>query len=98
MSFVIRVRPDPEREVEDLFHWFEGQARGLGRRFVSELDAVYSRVEENPLLYEKIYRDTRRAMLRKFPVGVFYNQRDQVVQVIAVSHLARNPIVWKRRS
>lgn len=98
MTRNIRVRAAAERDVEELYYWFENQTPGLGRRFVEELDAVYNMLEESPLIHAKIYRNTRRAMLKKFPVGVFYVETKTLVQIIAVNHLARNPSVWQRRS
>ena len=98
MSFQIRVQPAAGRDVEDLFFWSEEQAPGLGPRFVAELDAVYARLIDAPLAYAQIYRETRRALLKKFPVGVFYVEARPTIHVIAVSHLARHPPVWQSRS
>ncbi|NND61353.1 MAG: type II toxin-antitoxin system RelE/ParE family toxin [Gammaproteobacteria bacterium] len=98
MKLDIRVRPAAESDVEELFHWYEEQSPGLGRRFVNELDVVYARIQVTPRIYATLYRGIRRAMLKRFPVGVFYVEKESVVKVVAVNHLARNPSVWQRRN
>ena len=39
----------------------------------------------------------RRAMLSRFPYGVFYVVRGQTVRVLAVMHTSRDPQTWKTR-
>jgi plasmid stabilization system protein ParE len=97
MNYFIRIRPEAERDVEEAFSWYEEQRSGLGREFVLELDTVYQKLQESPLLYAEIYRRVRRAVLRRFPVGVFYVCAKEEVRVLAVIHLARSPNVWQSR-
>ncbi len=46
MSYIIRVRPDAERDTERIYLWYEEQSSGLGAECVAELDAVYDRLAE----------------------------------------------------
>ena len=92
-----RIRPEAERDVRRTIFWYEEQRPGLGREFVFELNAVYERVAENPRFYEDIYHGIRRAILRRFPYGVFYLVDDGEVRVFAVLDMARDPSVWQGR-
>ena len=98
MTYEIRIRHLAERDLEKLYAWYDNQAAGLGGRLVRELDNAFSILEDSPKIYADIYNGTRRAILRKFPVGVFYKVQDQVVQVIAVRHLASDQNIWQLRS
>lgn len=47
----ILVRPAAAADIEEAFHWYEGQRPGLGDGFRSELKATLDRVAANPQLY-----------------------------------------------
>jgi plasmid stabilization system protein ParE len=97
VTYVVRIRPTAERDAEAVCAWYERQQAGLGERLVTDLDAVYERLRQSPLMYAQIYRGVRRALLRHFPVGVFYLVKESEVRVLAVIHLARDPSVWQSR-
>jgi plasmid stabilization system protein ParE len=97
VTYLVRIRPEAERDVEAACAWYEQQQAGLGVRLVADLDATYERLQQSPLIYAQIYRGVRRALLRHFPVGVFYLVERAEVRVLAVVHLARDPLVWQSR-
>jgi plasmid stabilization system protein ParE len=98
MTYRLRIRREAERDLDRLYVWYESQAAGLGQRLKVELESTFSSLQEMPLIYADIYRGTRRAILRRYPVGVFYKIVDETVHVVAVDHLARNPAIWRRRN
>ena len=55
-------------------------------------------VAEKPLAFPAVHRDVRRALVKRFPYGVFFLLSHDRVIVLAVLHQARNPAVWKRRA
>ncbi len=65
---------------------------------MAELDAVYERLSANPYLYADVRNGVRRAVVRRFPYGVFYLVAETEVRVLAVIDMARNPVVWERRA
>ena len=97
MRHRVRIRPEAERDVRDAVIWYEEQRRNLGKDFISELDAVYERIVDNPCLYADIHRGICRAVTRRFPYGVFYLATDTEVIVFAVLDMARDPSVWIAR-
>jgi len=44
-----------------------------------------------------VSRDVRRAMLHRFPFGVFFFVEGDRATVLAVLHLHRDPSSWERR-
>lgn len=69
---------------------------GLGEEFVAALELQLRRLEQAPLLYAEVIPDVRRALLPRFPYGVFYVVRGDLVHILAVLHEARNPRRWPR--
>jgi plasmid stabilization system protein ParE len=68
----LRIEPEAELDVDDAFRWYEGQVLGLGYEFIRAVDACLSLIQRNPEAYRKVYRQVRRANLRRFPYSVFY--------------------------
>jgi plasmid stabilization system protein ParE len=45
-----------------------------------------------------LHRETRRAVVRRFPFGVFYKVEEASIVVVAVMHGSRHPKQWKQRT
>lgn len=67
----IIVRREARLEVQTTFLHYQEISEGLGFEFLRSLDAVLQSVKRNPLAFQKIYKETRRILLRKFPYAVF---------------------------
>ena len=94
----VLLRPAAAGDVEDAFAWYERQRPGLGSDFRLELKAALDRVAEKPELYQVIHRNTRRALLRRFPYGVFYRVYPEAIVVVGVMHGRRDPRRWRSRT
>lgn len=81
----------------DATDWYEAQVPGLGTGFFQDLDNVLSRIEESRDQFPNVYRGTHRALLRRFPYGVFFKNYEDRTLVIAVADLRREPSHWQRR-
>ena len=92
------VRRDAEADVAAGYGWYEEQREGLGAEFVEEISATVDAIEEEPLRFPKTFRELRRALVHRFPYGVFFVVRPQAIVVVAVMHLARNPRRIHRRA
>ena len=51
----------------DAQDWYEGEVAGLGRRFRQAIDAVIERMSDNPRQFPTVFKNVRRAPLRRFP-------------------------------
>ena len=74
-------------------------------RRVAELDVTdafeqyeKSEIERNPLQYQLIHRELRRALVRRFPYSIFYLLEENHIIVTAVLHARSNPAVWDDRT
>ena len=97
MNYSLLVRRQAKRDLRHAARWYEKRLSGLGREFVSAVETVIERIEENPLLYQPIYRDVRRAVVQRFPYGVFYRIDQQNIVVFAIVHLNRDLSAWQDR-
>ncbi len=97
MSPRVRIRQEAEQDLDEAAHWYERQQEGLGGAFLDEVLEAFDRIRENPLVYPVLHRAIRRALLHRFPFGVFYQIEDDRIVVLAVMHGSRHPNAWKQR-
>ena len=97
MSYELIIRPEAELDIQDTFEWYEAQSLGLGSQFVRAVDTCLSSIGSNPLAYPIIYKQVRRALIRRFPYGILYVFEPDIVAVIACFHSKRNPKSWQDR-
>lgn len=70
----VRFRPEARSEIKEARRWYEGQVRGLGRAFLSELEAAIDLLSLFPRMHPTVLEDTqvRRVLLRRFPYALVY--------------------------
>lgn len=93
----VNVRPLAETDVAEAYEWYEQQGAGLGEQFLDEVQAVYDHIEQFPAAFPEVYRDARRALVRRFPYAVFYRLRDNTAHILACEHVRRHPRAWRDR-
>lgn len=76
-------RPAAAADVEDACRWYEGHQTGLGEAFLSAIATVIESAQTNPERFPIIHRNTRRALLRRFPYGIYYRLIDDQIVVVA---------------
>ena len=81
-----------DRDVESAYDWYEAERPGLGLEFLTELRSAYDRIVNSPFGYQVVALGVRRALLRRFPYGVYYDIEGDVM------HGSRDPSRWQRRS
>lgn len=50
-----------------------------------------------PETFLLVYRNLRRALLRRFPYGVFFAARPDLISAVACMHAHRDPRRWQER-
>ncbi len=93
----IRLSQEAKRDVREAKEWYAEQKPDLDLEFRDELDRTLDRIRAFPESYAAVYKDVRRASLRRFPYAVFYHRRKSDWFVIAVVRHARHPRHWQRR-
>jgi plasmid stabilization system protein ParE len=84
-------------DVREAKTWYAARKPNLDLDFRDELDHTLDRIRAFPESYPVVYKDVRRANLRRFPYAVFYHRRQSGLFVLAVIHHARHPRHWQQR-
>ena len=94
----IRFHPKAESEMLEVATWYETQQADVGKRFLASIQDAINRIDLNPELYAIIHLDVRRCLAKTFPFGVLFRITPDIVEVVAVMHLHRDPDYWKTRN
>ncbi len=90
--------PIARQELIDAQDWYEHESSGLGLHFRAAVEAVVERIAANPDQFPIIYKNIRRALLRRFPYALmFITETDNSLTVIACFHGSRDPMRWQQR-
>lgn len=94
----LSISPLAEREIQEAARFYEGRSAGLGAAFLEIVERALVEVHGSPYRFQVLFGDLRRALLKRFPYGVFFRIQPNRIRVMAVMHLSRNPArLWGRR-
>ncbi len=76
-------------------HGYERQRRGLGEEgFLAAVRATLDRIPLNPELHAVVYREVRRALVRRLTYAVCSRIEAERIAAVAVHHGQRDPKRW----
>ena len=84
-------------DIDEAFRWYDARRPGSGNEFIAELRRVIARIEGYPESFSVVHRQTRRAVLRRFPYVVYFRIIDGRAIVVACMHGRRDPRLWQER-
>jgi toxin ParE1/3/4 len=97
LTWTVTASSAAESDLVEAIDWYEQQSAGLGAQLLEEVAALRERLATNPFQVPVLYRDARRASLRRFPYILIFRVRDEEVRLLAVFHTSRNPRRWRSR-
>lgn len=98
MGKSVVFRAAAEADLREAYQWYEAQREGLGESFLLSIEAASAAIQRSPESYPIVYKHVHRALIRRFPFGIFYLVEAEQVVVIAVLHVRRDPKHWQRRT
>ena len=66
--------------------------------FLDDALSMFQLLAEQPLTYPLVHRHTRRALMHRFPFGIYFRVEGSNVVVVAVMHGSRHPGRWQGRT
>jgi len=96
MSLPLVFRRRFQQDLAASFGWYEEQRPGLGEELLSAVMDVLRNIEAYPKMFACVHGDVRRAIVSRFPFGVFYLIEPHRLLVLRILHTARDPRLWPR--
>jgi len=97
MIYFISHLPEVEADIKNAMAWYAAQRTGLEADFLLALEVEIIRIQKSPLLYTKLRKPVRRALIARFPYAIFFIVEGTTILILAVIHQKRKPSVWKKR-
>ena len=87
------LTPDAHADVLQAVDYYNGQRANLGYDFLDEFERTTSLIREAPLLSTLVDPPIRRALLHRFPYGVFFvaGLQEEPDVIVAVLDLRQDP-------
>jgi plasmid stabilization system protein ParE len=91
------VRPAAEADIEEAALWYELRALGLGAEVLRAVDACFEQIRRSPEGFQQVYRNARRARVRRFPYIAYFVSMGTSIEIVACMHARRDPRIRQRR-
>jgi toxin ParE1/3/4 len=98
MSYRIVIKPLAEKDIVELYTWYNQEKEGLGDDFLTELERSLEFIKANPYQYQIRYKGVRMTKINSFPICLHHTVQEEVVFVHAVLSTHRNPRIWEKRN
>ena len=86
-----RFVPEAEAELAEARIWYGLQRDGLDVELMQRIDETLERISNAPRRFPHVHRKLRRAIVKQFPLGIFYEVTKDEILVFAVFHSRRDP-------
>ena len=98
MSYSLSIRKEAEADIPEAFEYYESCRKNLGADFILCIEESITRIEKTPRQYKIIHKTVHRALVRKFPFGIYYVLDNEKNIIFGVLHARKNPKHWQARS
>jgi plasmid stabilization system protein ParE len=98
MTARLVVRDAAEADIAEAALWYEKRAHGLGFDFLRATDVALAEIRRNPRSFPVVHRAVRRALMNRYPYGLFFVVTEDTVIVLACMHARRRPLRWGREA
>lgn len=90
-SYKLEIKEEASLEALEAYLYYEEQQKGLGERFLKQLDASINYLRENPLHCQIKHSVYREALVKVFPYIIIYELAKDTVVVFSIFNTYRNP-------
>ncbi len=97
MKKALHLLGPAEAEMVEAAKYYETQCRGLGHRFLDEVENIASSIVALPCAGPVVRGRMRRRLLPHFPFALVYIVEVKEILVVAVVDLRRKPGYWLNR-
>lgn len=97
MAARLVLAPEAEADLAEAYGWYERRKAGLGEEFLEAMESCVAKIRLRPRIFPIVHEGYRRALVRKFPYAVFYEEATSLITIYAVFHVARDQAKWRGR-
>jgi plasmid stabilization system protein ParE len=89
--------PEADDDIAEAYGWYEAREPGLGEDFLRCVEACVLVIQRHPEIFPVAVDEFRRALIRRFPFEIFYEQAGDAIHVYSIFHCSQDPQKWRKR-
>ncbi len=93
----ITFHEDARAELAEASHFYEDRVPGLGQALIDDVEKSVREILEHPNACERVSKNLRRKVLKRFPYGLIYAVGTNHIRIMAIAHHKRRPEYWRYR-
>lgn len=97
MSDRVGLSKPARKDIEAIADWYRARSEVRAAEFRADLAECFEDIERFPESHPLVFRDVRKARLRRFPYMILYAIRGRRIRGVGCFHLHRHPQVWMER-
>ena len=97
MNRTLVVSVQTEADLSEAFAWYDQLQPGLGDDLVRCVEQALDRILDHPEAFATSSLNVRRALVRRFPYGLFFRVRQHRIEVEALFPLRSDPARLRER-
>jgi plasmid stabilization system protein ParE len=78
MKYKLILRQEAERDLAEAYRWYSEKVPGLGSDFLAVVERALESIKENPARFPVIYREVRRALMRRVSPMEYFLQSQAI--------------------
>ncbi len=83
------------QEYMDAIDYYNSQRDGLGYELAIEIDEGIQNIRLYVSAWQKLSTRIRRYLIKRFPFGIIYTSKDEIIIVLSIMNLHQKPKNWK---
>ena len=83
--------------LKKLFFGIEDQREGISFDFELCLEVGINEIQRSPSAFQKKYKEVKIRFINRFPYGIHYLVKEDIITVIGIFHTSRSPKNWSKR-
>lgn len=93
----LRIRSEAGEEIHSAFEWYYQRSPEAAGEFLAEITTSLAQIVSHPQLYPPYTDTTRRRILTGFPYFMIFQEKEEMILIIAVAHAKRRFGYWRGR-
>lgn len=97
MTYLLRLRPEVVKDLEDAADWYDERKLGLGSEFLRECESAIDRILKRPEQATVAPDGIRSVRIHRFPYVIYYRIDFTTVVVFSIMFGGRDDSSWRDR-
>ena len=90
MKYLLDIKTSAEKGVLNAFDYYEGKQKGLSDRFLDYWETHLNLIKQEPLLFQKKYKNFRQALIKPYPYYIIYEVEENIITVYKVVYAGKS--------